>query len=52
MKKKIKDLTVIEIINICKTYKTCLDCPLNSKYRICDMPCNVEEEYLEQEILK
>ena len=50
MKKKIKDLTVIEIASICKKYKRCLDCPFNSEHRICDLPCNVEEDYLEQEV--
>lgn len=50
MKKKIKDLTVIEIASICKKYKSCLDCPLNNEHRICDLPCNVEEEDLEQEV--
>ena len=49
MKKKIKDLTLEEIANICKTYAGCTHCPLEIKnYRLCKH--HILGKYGEQEI--
>lgn len=45
MKKKIKDLTLEELLNICIKYSCyfCVDCPLNDK--VCDKYFNVSNIY-------
>lgn len=53
MKKKIKDLTCKDLVNICKKNNECFECPLGSGcFGIgwCNfLPCN-QEELLDKEI--
>lgn len=48
MKKKIKDVTIEEQINICKKQYDCISCPLQ---RICaELPIQFKKNDLEKEI--
>lgn len=48
MKKKIKELTIEEMINICKKQYDCYSCPLQ---RVCaELPIQYKKEDLEKEI--
>lgn len=51
MKKKVKDLTCKDLVNICKKNNVCFECPLGiGKLGWCAfIPCN-QEEILEREI--
>lgn len=51
MKKKVKDLTIGEIIDMCRKSDDCLDCPL---YIIpaCSLPCGTIYERTRQSVLE
>ena len=51
MTKKIKDLTLGEVVKICRKHKTCFDskCPLYKFYR-CNAPHLTRKKDLESEV--
>lgn len=53
MKKKVKDLTVSQLVEYCKEQESCGTCPFGH-CRLCvctlNMPYSLEEEILEKEI--
>ena len=42
MKKKIKDLTVAEVVKICKSQKTCYGCPLANTFCVFGTPQQIK----------
>ena len=50
MKKKIKDLTVLEIRNMCKEYQQCSRCPLHNFMAVCSKPDDLTTLQLKSEV--
>ena len=45
MKKKLKDVTLAEMYEVCSTQDTCLDCPV---FKACSIEINIEERFLDE----
>lgn len=47
MKTKVKDVKVIDIVNMCKKQRNCYQCPLHDL-----LPCGYEYSFLDNETLE